>query len=194
MPEQNKLSLEPESWVDEHGDYLLGYACNRLNDRAAAEDAVQETFLAAIRGLDRFDGRCNVRYWLLGILKHKIVDHIRKASREMAVEDTEDLDAIDGPFQTIYGIPSGKTEPWKFNPRKMFEQREFWEVFTECISRLQGRVRMAYTLHELEGLSTEEACKVLQVKSNHLWVLLHRARAHLRPCLKENWILRNKMH
>jgi len=135
-----------------------------------------------------------VRYWLLGILKHEIVDSIRKSAREMAVEDTERVEASEGLFHTIYGVPAGRAEPWNFNPRKMFEQREFWEIFMECVSRLQGRIRMAYTLRELENVSTEEACKVLGVKPNHLWVLLHRAREQLKPCLKENWISRNKAH
>ena len=184
--------LRPETWVDEHGDYLLGYACKRIRDRSTAEDILQETFLAAIRSKSSFDGRCNIRYWLLGILKHKIVDHIRKASREVSMEDTDMLETESSVYFKTYGVPMRKPARWYLNPRLVFEQNEFWEVFSSCVSKLKGPVQQAYTLRELEGMSTTEACKVLDIEPNYLWVLLHRARDQLKVCLKKNWIDKNK--
>ena len=67
------------------------------------------------------------------------------------------------------------------------EQKEFWEVFYGCMSKLKEKTGMAFTLRELEGLSTEEICKELNMKPNNLWVVLHRARSQLKECLEENW-------
>ena len=91
----DKESTDPNEWIAEHGDYLFQFAYVRLRNRAAAEDALQETFLAGIKALDRYDGKTPVRYWLRGILRHKVVDYIRKASREVAVDETEGKEILD---------------------------------------------------------------------------------------------------
>lgn len=78
---------DPERWVDEHGDYLFKYALVRLRDAAKAEDLVQDTFLAALKGGKNFAGRSAEKTWLVGILKNKIADHFRKAGREMSFSD-----------------------------------------------------------------------------------------------------------
>ena len=80
--ESSRESPDPSRWLDEHGDYLFKYAVFRLRDDTAAEDAVQETFLAALKGSRQFEGRAAERTWLVGILKHKVVDHFRRVGRE----------------------------------------------------------------------------------------------------------------
>jgi RNA polymerase sigma-70 factor (ECF subfamily) len=80
---------DPEQWVELHGDYLFKYALARLRDPARAEDMVQETFLAALKGGKSFAGRSAEKSWLVGILKNKICDHYRKASRETSFTDME---------------------------------------------------------------------------------------------------------
>src|SRR5512136_2778516 len=85
--------------LERHRPYLLRFALLQLRDRTAAEDAVQDTLLAAIQGASRFAGQSSVRTWLVGILKHKIIDGIRKTAREQPVERSdgngaEDLDAF----------------------------------------------------------------------------------------------------
>src|SRR5262245_52686105 len=72
--------------VESERPYLLRYASLQLRDRAAAEDAVQETLVAALAGEKSFGGRSNLRTWLTGILKHKIIDTIRKGARETPIE------------------------------------------------------------------------------------------------------------
>ena len=90
----NKLS-DPHTWVDLHGDFLFRFALSRLRDPESAEEAVQETFLAALKSRDRFEGRSSERTWLAGILKYKIVDLIRRSSREKSLsgEDMDDAPA-----------------------------------------------------------------------------------------------------
>jgi len=97
---------DPERWVDEYGDYLFKFALVRLRDQTKAEDMVQETFLAALRGGQGFAGRSAEKSWLVGILKNKICDYYRKSSRETFFTDLEfhsdeesDRFISDGPFR-----------------------------------------------------------------------------------------------
>jgi RNA polymerase sigma-70 factor (ECF subfamily) len=180
-------TVDPAKWIDEHGDYLFQFAIVRLHNRAAAEDAVQETFLAAIKAIDRYDGKTPVRYWLRGILRHKVVDYIRKASREIAVDQTEGQEILESFKYKAFGIATQHPPPWKFDPNHAYEQKEFFEVFYACMSKLKDTMGQAFTLKELEGLSTEEICKELNLKPNNLWVVIHRARTQLKSCLEANW-------
>ncbi len=177
----------PETWLEEHGDYLFQFAFVRLRNRAAAEDAVQETFLAGIKALERYDGSTPIRYWLRGILRHKVVDYIRTASREIAVDETEGKEILDSLKFKAFGIPDQHPPPWKFDPGHAYEQTEFWEVFYGCMSKLKESMGRAFTLRELEGWPTEEICKELNLTPNNLWVILHRARTQLKACLEANW-------
>src|ERR1051325_9770151 len=79
---QSRAAPDPSAWVDQHGDYLYRYALMRLRDPALAEDVVQETLLAALQSRHAYQGRSAERTWLTGILKHKLVDHFREASRQ----------------------------------------------------------------------------------------------------------------
>src|SRR6266566_3801634 len=81
MPE----ATTPGDWVETHADYLFNFAIGQVRDTGVAEDLVQETFLAAIKSQDGFSGRSSERTWLVGILRHKICDHLRKTCRERAV-------------------------------------------------------------------------------------------------------------
>src|ERR1019366_6433580 len=86
MADKPETALQPEAdptaWVDDHGDYLFRCAVCRLGRTEAAEDIVQETFLAALRNRQTYAGRSSERTWLVGILKNKIIDHLRRRGRE----------------------------------------------------------------------------------------------------------------
>ncbi len=79
----------PEQWLDAHGDALYRYALVRLRDAHKAEEAVQETLLAALQARERFSGGASVRTWLIGILKHKILDQFRREARELNLGDSQ---------------------------------------------------------------------------------------------------------
>src|SRR5215468_1457294 len=81
VPAQTNATT-PEDWVEAHGDYLFNFAIGQVRDAGVAEDLVQETFLAALKGRDRFAGQSSERTWLVGILRHKIYDHLRHTCRE----------------------------------------------------------------------------------------------------------------
>ncbi len=82
----------PEDWVDQHGDYCFRFAVLRVHDSEVAQDLVQETFVAALEARDRFAGRSAERGWLVGILKHKLIDHFRRTSRECVLDDVGQLE------------------------------------------------------------------------------------------------------
>ncbi len=184
---------EPERWVDQHGDSLYRYALMRLRDRELAEDIVQETFLAALKARDRFAGQSSERTWLIGILKHKIVDHFRRSSREVALGDEELLsgDIEDAFRETGEWIGHWKERQgpmeWAADPRATLEKKEFWAIFERCLSDLPPRLAQVFMLRELDELSTEEICQTMNISANNLWVMLHRARAQLRQSLEVNY-------
>ena len=86
-------AIDAERWVDRHGDCLYRYALLRLRAPDLAADLVQETFLEALRVRASFAGRSSERTWLVGILRHKILDHYRRSGREQVVFDGVSLEA-----------------------------------------------------------------------------------------------------
>lgn len=183
---------DPESWVDEHGDVLFRYALFRIQDAQVAEDLVQETFLGALRGKDRFAGRSSIRTWLFGILKHKIIDHIRKISRERPEDDIESIASLTA--EAFDGQGGWKSHParWTTDPAVHFQQQEFLEILQHCLLKLPPRLHQAFTLREIDGLSAEEVRKILKVSPTNGGVMLHRARMRLRGCLETEWFDENR--
>jgi RNA polymerase sigma-70 factor (ECF subfamily) len=178
----------PETWVDRYGDYLYGFAMSRLRNPDAAHDCVQDTFLAAIKALDRFDGSRDIKFWLRGIMRNKIVDQIRRSVKENKVDIQAEDEALIESFWFKYsGIATTNPDPWQFNPRKHYDNSEFWVIFDRCIQQVKEPARQAFILRVLEDLSTEEVCKVMNISSNYLWVLLHRARSQLKTLIEANW-------
>src|SRR5712671_3331325 len=106
LVESNSAPMQDfRSRVEGERAYLLRYASLQLRDAHAAEDAVQETLVAALAGEKSFGGRSNLRTWLTGILKHKIIDTIRKGARETPIESDEALEALEALFN--------ETDHWK---------------------------------------------------------------------------------
>jgi RNA polymerase sigma-70 factor, ECF subfamily len=171
---------DPSRWVDQHGDALFRFALLRVRDVELAADLVQDTFLSALKGLDGFHGRSSIRTWLTGILKHKIIDYYRRNRSEILESDL-------GPTGNELEHAESLRPSWKESPARMVENREFWDVLTECLSGLPEAHRRAFALREFDDLPSEEIRKVLGVTPTNLWVMLHRARTKLRRCLETNW-------
>jgi RNA polymerase sigma-70 factor (ECF subfamily) len=171
------------SRVEGERPYLLRYARLQLRDRHAAEDAVQETLLAALAGEAGFAGRSNLRTWLTGILKHKIIDALRRLARETPLaEDESDFDAAFDERGHWREPPSG----WE-DPDRLLEQKEFLAALERCLAGLPQKSARAFMMREHLGFETDDICKELGITPTHCWVLLYRARMALRECLQESW-------
>lgn len=182
LREERSAQCDPQQWVAAHGDLLYRFALVRTGDAPAAEELVQETFLAALAGLDGFQGHSSERTWLIGILKHKIVDHLRQTYREVTVEE---IDAeVDAYFdsQGSWALPPSKLK----NPETSAEQEELRARLAKCLQHLPERLMRAFLLTQIDGLAASETCKVLGVTATNLWVMLHRARLRLRHCLEQS--------
>ena len=165
---------------------LLRFARPQLRNEAWAEDAVSETLLAALEKPDAFAGQSQLKTWLVGVLKHKVVDQLRRHRREATVLSTEDGEDLDESLFEGDGHWREKPADWG-SPEAHCRQRQFFEVLELCCEQLppaQGRVFM---MREWLELDSDEICKELQITSTNLWVLLHRARLRLRECLQQRW-------
>lgn len=173
---------DPAQWVAVHGDALFRYAYLHLRDHARAEDAVQETFVAALGARGRYAGRAAERTWLIGILKHKIVDDFRRRRREEPIEDDAEVDALFARNGHWHNGPRG----WR-RPDSAFEDEAFLRTLADCLAGLPERQARAFLLAEVDGEPSDSVCKVLGVSATNFWVLMHRARLRLRGCLEARW-------
>ena len=173
--------LQPSLWPERHGDTLFRYAMSRLRDREAAEEVVQETFVAGLRASDQYSGEGVEGAWLMGILRRKVIDHVRKVRRALNEPDADGQD-ISSRFYDQSGRWRSKAIS-KAIPSNALESEEFYRQLNNCIEDLPPRQAMAFVLREMEQLSTEEICQNLDVEPSNLSVLLYRARAKLSDCL-----------
>lgn len=191
-------SIEFANQVAALQGYLLKFARLQLRNDDWAQDAVSETVLAALAKPTAFANRSQLKTWLVGILKHKIIDALRHHQRECtlghdaddASSEIEELSAMafdaDG-FLTqapmMWGhIPQG--------PDQQLEQRQFFQVLEACSENLPEVQARVFMMREWLDLSVEEICKELNLTSTNLYVLLHRARLRLRECLEIQWFSR----
>jgi len=176
--------LNSDIWVDQYGDALFRFAAVRVRDPGIAEDLVQETFLAGLQSKDRFRGKSSQKTWLFSILKHKIIDHFRKnKSNGFGKEILHDADNLEAFFNSKGGWQI-RPQHWHTDPGKNQEIKEFLDHFYECLADLPRRNADAFVYREIDGLSTEEVCKLLDISATNCWVMLYRARMSLRRCLE----------
>ena len=181
------------SWVEDQSDYLYNYALVHFPNKDIAQDLVQETFLAALENFKGFQGKSSPRTWLTSILRHKIIDRIRKNSREdlkkgSVGESNEDRDYFDEVEH--WRIEKGPL-PWKEDPENVIIQKEFISVLQKCLKKLPHRQREVFLLREFDNLEQKEICNKFDLSPTNCRALLFRSRLHLRNCLNKIWYPRN---
>ena len=176
--------------VASHRDYLLRFARLQLRNDSWAEDAVSETLLAALAKPQAFESRSQLKTWLVGILKHKVIDALRLQGREVSLSPLgEDASADDLLDQALFAPDGHFAEPpadWG-NPEQELGSRQFFAVLEACASKLPAAQGRLFLMREWLELSSEEICKELGLTPTNLYVQLHRARQRLRECLDLNW-------
>jgi RNA polymerase sigma-70 factor (ECF subfamily) len=175
------------SEVEKQRPYLVRYASLQLRDPEAVQDAVQETLLAALAGEANFAGRSNLRTWLTGILKHKIIDAIRRQGRETVISgDGESDGSVFDELFEANGHWVAHPGAWS-DPDAALNQQQFFAALEECLARLPAKISQAFMMREHLGSDTEEICNKLGVTPTNCGVMLYRARMALQLCLDKNW-------
>jgi RNA polymerase sigma-70 factor (ECF subfamily) len=173
--------------IEQQRAYLVRYATLQLRDPDAVQDVVQETLLAALAGAANFAGRSNLRTWLTGILKHKVVDTIRRQSRETTISGDTEGDGSE--FDELFEANGHWVEhpaAWS-DPDASLQQQQFFKALEECLENLPKKTAQVFMMREHLGAETGEICKELSVTPTHCWVMLYRARMALQLCLDKNW-------
>ena len=165
---------------------LLRFARHQLRNEAWAEDAVSDTLLAALEKPQSFSGSSQLKTWLVGILKHKLIDQLRRHTREATLLSDDDSADIDDLLFTANGHWREAPQPWG-DPEHTLREREFFTVMELCVQQLPGVQGRVFMMREWLELESAEICQELAITPTNLWVLLHRARLRLRSCLQQHW-------
>lgn len=161
---------QPLPWAEllSHRAYLLRFAQRRLRDAAQAEDVVQDVFESVLSRRADFAGRAALRSWLTGVLKHKIVDHLRRRRASCSLDD----EGEDGNAARALACPQPQ-------PEEIAEQRELLRLTLARIEALPAGLRAVMRLRVLEEQSSAQVCDSLRISADNLFVRLHRARRQL---------------
>lgn len=186
-------AMSIENQVAEHRSYLLRFARLQLRNETWAEDAVSETVLAALSKPQSFANRSQLKSWLVGILKHKVIDALRHHKREVCAtdhSDDEEADPMDYLGFKADGHFSQQPADWG-NPEQQLISQQFFAVLDACANKLPAAQGRLFLMREWLELSSEEICKELGLTPTNLYVQLHRARLRLRECLELNWFAKS---
>ncbi|QPH39552.1 sigma-70 family RNA polymerase sigma factor [Pedobacter endophyticus] len=181
--------LSPITWVEKYADYLYHFAMMRLRDEEVARDLVQDTFLAALQQLSKFEGRSNEKTWLTAIIKNKIADFYRKQSskklRELGNAENEQRDF----FESDSGHWNTSHEPQAFgldaeNPLLV---KELGLILDDCLKKLPALWFSVFSMKHIDDLASAKICATLNLSDSNFWVIMHRTKLNLRACLQKHW-------
>jgi RNA polymerase sigma-70 factor (ECF subfamily) len=178
------LARIDEPQLKEYRRYLYRYALQQVRDAELANDLVQDTFVAALEGSCRFEGRSAIRTWLVGILKHKIVDSFRQRGRAPL-----SLDAFGDGDDDFAGAAAAErlagAAPEADDPAAAEARRRFWEACQAHLDRMPAQAARAFVLREVLGHDSDEVCRTLGITDANLWTTLHRTRRRLQQALAD---------
>lgn len=175
--------------IDRHHAAMVRLARIFVADRSAAEEIVQETWMAVIDGIDDFEQRSSLKTWIFGILANLAKKRASKDSRTRAwstifdAEMDEELSSLSDRFD---GSGHWKSPPvsWKLDPEEHAMKQKLLEVVQRAIDALPASQRSVVWLRDVEGLSSEEVCDVLELSPGNQRVLLHRGRTKVRQAVE----------
>ena len=180
--------------VTQHHSALIRMAMGYVADREVAEEVVQDTWMAVIEGLDRFEGRSSLRTWIFGIMIHKAKDRGVREKRHMTFSSFEAVDeegeeTIDpsrfhqsGEWAGHWAFPP---QPWDDQtPEKLLASQQAVTAMNKAIETLPQTLKDVLILRDVEGVDAKEACNILKITETNLYVRLHRARERVRQAVE----------
>jgi RNA polymerase sigma-70 factor (TIGR02943 family) len=168
---------------------LLRIARMQLRNETWAEDVVSETMIAALEKSASFAGLSQLKTWVVGILKHKIIDQFRRARREVSSEVDEDGDDTEDVDQLFDSSGHRVERPLDWgDPEAALNQTQFLEVLQMCVEALPATLGRIFMMREWLEYETDQICKELGITSTNCFVMLYRARMRLRECLEVKWM------
>lgn len=168
--------------VERYHDSMLRVAASFVPSRAVAEEVVQDTWLAALRGLSGFEGRSSLRTWLFRILVNRARTTGTREHRSIPVADAGP--AVDAARFGPDGAWTAPPEQWIEEAENRLAAGKIAALLRTALDDLPDRQREVVTLRDVEGMSSEEACQVLGISEANQRVLLHRGRSKLRQFLE----------
>jgi RNA polymerase sigma-70 factor (ECF subfamily) len=181
-------TVNPQIWLVEYHESLFKYALARLRDADLAEESIQETFLAALQSQKGFQGLASEKTWLISILKRKIYDHFRRIGRDKQIKMSFPMERLRNDVFDSGRIPAVRSRIWFSDPSMVYEQKEFLKIIKHALSELPDRTAQAFILREVVELSSREICEFMHISIYNLYVMVHRARKHLRDDLQLKWL------
>lgn len=171
-------------WIKSYSDIFLNYLTQRIKDKAAAKDILQETFIAAWKNSSSFKKQANEKTWLFSILKNKLIDYYRMQARLKT-------DLPDSSYffdKNDHWTEKAAPKEWQ-DAAAALNKKEFYAVLTECKNKLSRIQQLVFDMKYFDENETDDICKVLQITTSNYWVIIHRCKLQLRHCLEKNWFL-----
>ena len=180
--------------INKHHSALIRMAMGHVADREVAEEVVQDTWMAVIEGLNRFEGRSSLRTWIFGILIHKAKDRGVREKRHTTFSDFQTFDdeqeeAVDpcrfhrsGGWAGHWAFPP---QPWDDQtPEKLLASQQAVQAMHRAIEALPTTLKDVLILRDVEGVDATEVCDILKITETNLYVRLHRARERVRRAVE----------
>jgi RNA polymerase sigma-70 factor (ECF subfamily) len=180
--------------VNQHHNALIRMAMGYVADREVAEEVVQDTWMAVIESLNRFEGRSSLRTWICGILIHKAKDRGVREKRHTTFSNFESSDddneeAVDpsrfqqsGEWTGHWAFPP---QPWDDQtPEKLLASKQAVDCMQRAIEALPATLKEVLLLRDVEGVEAKEVCELLKITETNLYVRLHRARERVRAAVE----------
>lgn len=180
--------------VNQHHSALIRMAMGYVADREVAEEVVQDTWMAVIENLNRFEGRSSLRTWICGILIHKAKDRGVREKRHTTFsafesDDDDNDEAVDpsrfqqtGEWAGHWAFPP---QPWDDQtPEKLLASRQTVNAMQRAIESLPATLKEVLILRDVEGVDAKDVCEMLAITETNLYVRLHRARERVRAAVE----------
>jgi RNA polymerase sigma-70 factor (ECF subfamily) len=176
--------------VDRYNGSLLRLARSYVPSDAVAEEAVQETWMGVVRGVDRFEGRSSFKTWLFRILINRARSAGIREPRSVPLPDSEP--AVDRSRFTAAGAWADPLQPWESDADDRLVAATWSKTLGDALGDLPPRQREIVVLRDVEGLASEDVCDVLGISEGNQRVLLHRGRSRLRSMLEAELAMRGR--